>query len=110
LIEIINSNSNLILKGNETILDVVNSLIFTIAQHFIGDPSLIKDRLGVLLFNLKCKSLGDFRWYKDTFLTRVYTRGDSHQPFWKEKFLARLYTSLGYKVKEKLRGQNPSGD
>ncbi|XP_057444755.1 uncharacterized protein LOC130737001 [Lotus japonicus] len=87
--------------------DAVNTLIFTIAQHFIGNPSLIKDRSGDLLFNLKCKSLGDFRWYKDTFLTRVYTREDSQQAFWKEKFLAGLPKSLGDKVREKLRSQHP---
>lgn len=104
------SDGNPILNGSDTIPDAVNSLIFTIAQHFIGDPSLIKDRSGELLSNLKCKSLGDFRWYKDTFLTRVYTRDDSHQPFWKEKFLAGLPKSLGDKVREKLRSQNPSGD
>jgi len=74
-------DGNPILNGSETIHDVVNSLLFTIAQHFIGDPSLIKDRSGELLSNLKCKSLGYFRWYKDTFHTRVYTRDDSQQPF-----------------------------
>ena len=97
-------------EDGEYALDAVSTLIFTIAQHFIGDPSLIKDRSGDLLSNLKCKSLGDFRWYKDTFLTRVYTREDSQQAFWKEKFLAGLPTSLGDKVREKLRSQNPSGE
>jgi len=37
-------------------------------------------------------------------------RDDSQQPFWKEKFLVGLPKSLGDKVREKLRGQNPSGD
>ncbi|KAL5165064.1 hypothetical protein HKD37_18G050258 [Glycine soja] len=60
--------------GNERIPDAINTLIFTIAQHFIGDPSLWKDR--------------------DTFMTRVYTREDSQQPFWKEKFLAGLPRAL----------------
>ncbi|KAG4921569.1 hypothetical protein JHK86_050382 [Glycine max] len=61
------------IKSKE-ILDAVNTLIFTIAQHFIGDPSLWKDRSAELLSNLKCRTLADFRWYRDTFLTRVYTR------------------------------------
>ncbi|KAH1052965.1 hypothetical protein GYH30_022312 [Glycine max] len=43
---------------------------------------------------LKRWTLADFRWYKDTFLTRVYTREDSQQPFWKEKFLAGFLRSL----------------
>ncbi|KAH1265660.1 hypothetical protein GmHk_01G001328 [Glycine max] len=112
----------------------VNKLIFTIAQHFIGDPLLWKDRSAKLLSNLKCRTLADFRWYRDTFLvtsqfsskmplainsnmiegvtflTRVYTREDSQQPFWKEKFLAHLPRSLGDKVRDKIRSQSVNGD
>ncbi|KAG5063956.1 hypothetical protein JHK85_005139 [Glycine max] len=69
---------------NKEIPDAVNTLIFTIAQHFIGDPSLWKDR--------------------------VYTREDSQQPFWKEKFLAGLPRSLGDKVRDKIRSQSANGD
>ncbi|KAH1079721.1 hypothetical protein GYH30_057283 [Glycine max] len=47
---------------------------------------------------------------KDTFLTRVYTREDSQQPFWKEKFLAGLPRSLGDKVRDKIRSQSANGD
>ena len=58
----------------------------------------------------KCRTLADFRWYRDTFLTRVYTREDSQQPFWKEKFLAGLSRSLGDKVRDKIRSQSANGD
>uniref|UniRef100_A0A0R0G483 CCHC-type domain-containing protein n=1 Tax=Glycine max TaxID=3847 RepID=A0A0R0G483_SOYBN len=95
---------------DKEIPDAVNTLIFTIAQHFIGDPSLWKDRSAELLSNLKCRTLADFRWYRDTFLTRVYTRKDSQQPFWKEKFLAGLPRSLGDKVRDKIRSQSANGD
>ena len=81
--------------------------MFTIVQHFIGDPSLWKDRSAELLSNLRCKTLGDFKWYKGTFLIRIYTREDSQQPFWKEKFLAGLPRSLGDKVREKIRSLTP---
>ncbi|KAG4915095.1 hypothetical protein JHK87_052652 [Glycine soja] len=76
--------------------DVVNTLIFTIAQHFIGDPSLWKDRSGELLSNLKCRTLADFRWYRDTFLTRVYTREDRQQPFCLPKTKEKKTTKKGY--------------
>ncbi|KAH1210070.1 polyprotein [Glycine max] len=95
---------------DKEIPDAVNTLIFTIAQHFIGDPSLWKDRSAELLSNLKCRTLADFRWYRDTFLTRVYTREDSQQPFWKEKFLAGLPRSLGDKVRDKICSQSANGD
>uniref|UniRef100_A0A0R0GG52 DUF7588 domain-containing protein n=1 Tax=Glycine max TaxID=3847 RepID=A0A0R0GG52_SOYBN len=96
--------------NNKEIPDTVNTLIFTIAQHFIGDPSLWKDRSAELLSNLKCRTLADFRWYRDTFLTRVYTREDSQQPFWKENFLAGLPRSLGEKVRDKIHSQSTNGD
>ncbi|KAH1148085.1 hypothetical protein GYH30_042981 [Glycine max] len=69
-----------------------------------------KDRSAELLSNLKCRTLADFRWYRDTFLTRVYKREDSQQPFWKEKFLAGLPRSLGDKVRDKIRSQSANGD
>ncbi|KAL5180742.1 hypothetical protein HKD37_01G001813 [Glycine soja] len=96
--------------NNKEIPDAVNTLIFTIAQHFIGDPSLWKDRFAELLSNLKCRTLADFRWYRDTFLTRVCTREDSQQPFWKENFLVGLPRSLGDKARDKIRSQSVNGD
>ncbi|QHO57790.1 uncharacterized protein DS421_3g85320 [Arachis hypogaea] len=80
-IKVNNQNEPIIGDDQKPILDAVNTLIFTIASHFIGDPSLWKDRSAELLSNLRCKTLSDFRWYKDTFLTRVYTREDGQQPF-----------------------------
>ncbi|QHO08363.1 uncharacterized protein DS421_14g471910 [Arachis hypogaea] len=98
-----NDNGEPILNENgKTISDAVSTLIFTIANHFIGDPSLWKDRSAELLSNLKCKSLSNFKWYKDTFLTRVFTREDSQQSFWKEKFLAGLPKFLGDKIEEQI--------
>ncbi|XLT51433.1 hypothetical protein HN873_044037 [Arachis hypogaea] len=102
-------NEPIIGDDGEPIPDAVNTLIFTIASHFIGDPSLWKDRSAELLSNLRCKTLSDFGRYKDTFLTRVYTREDSQQPFWKEKFLAGLPKSLGDKVRDKIRSLTPNG-
>ncbi|QHO12369.1 Polyprotein [Arachis hypogaea] len=78
---IISGFSGQLKDDGEPIPDAVNTLIFTIASHFIGDPSLWKDCSAELLFNLRCKTLSDFRWYKDAFLTKVYTREDSQQPF-----------------------------
>ncbi|QHO07205.1 uncharacterized protein DS421_14g461580 [Arachis hypogaea] len=77
-----NDNGEPILNENgKTIPDAVSTLIFTIANHFIDDPSLWKDRSAELLSNLKCKSLSDFKWYKDTFITKVFTREDSQRSF-----------------------------
>ncbi|QHO38766.1 uncharacterized protein DS421_4g123240 [Arachis hypogaea] len=84
-IKVNDQNKPIIGDNGKPTPDAINTLIFTIASHFIGDPSLWKDRSA------------EFRWYKDTFLTRVYTREDRQQPFWKEKFLAGLSKSLEIK-------------
>jgi len=99
------ADGNIITNRGEPVPDAVNTLIMSIVQHFIGDPNIWRDRSGDLLSKLRCKTLGGFRYYKDTFLTRVFTRDDCQQPFWKETFLAGLPKSLGDKVREKIRTQ-----
>ena len=47
--------------------DAVNTLIFTITKHFVGDPNQYKERASDVLINLRCPQLLDFRWYKDVF-------------------------------------------
>ncbi|PKI71450.1 hypothetical protein CRG98_008123 [Punica granatum] len=92
--------------NNEDIPDAVATLVFAISQHFVGDPSHLKDKNLELLSNLKYKRLSDFRQYKDTFLTRVMSREDCNQPFWKEKFLAGLPTLLGEQVRNEIKSIN----
>ncbi|XP_065623140.1 uncharacterized protein LOC136064801 [Quercus suber] len=87
--------------------DGVNTLVYTIMKHFVGKPSNITSRIYDQLSNLRCKTLGDFRWYEDVFTTRVMHRSDCNSPFWKEKFINGLPTLFGEKVKETLC--NPLG-
>ncbi|ESQ50717.1 hypothetical protein EUTSA_v10023038mg [Eutrema salsugineum] len=54
--------------------DAVATIVIVITLHFIGDPSVLKDKNAELLSNLKCKRLSDFQWYKNTFLIRVLLR------------------------------------
>ena len=97
-------NENLIF--NESIRrgvpDGVNTLIYTIMKHFVGKPSNITSRIYDQLSNLRCKNLGEYRWYEDVFTTRVMHRSDCNSPFWKEKFINGLPTLFGQKVKETL--------
>lgn len=86
--------------------DAVATLVSTIAKHFIGDPSKFRDKTSEILTNLKCKKLQDFKWYKDVFLTNIFTRDDCNKPFWKEKFLAGLPIVFSEKIRTKLRNQN----
>ena len=74
--------------------DAVNTLIFTITKHFVGDPNQYKERASDVLINLRCPQLSDFRWYKDVFISKVLSRNDCQQSYWKEKFIAGLPSLL----------------
>ena len=71
-------------------------------KHFVGKPSNITSRIYNQLSNLRCKTVGDYRWYEDVFTTRVMHRNDCNSPFWKEKFINGLTRLFGEKVKEIL--------
>jgi hypothetical protein len=86
--------------------DAVNTLFYTIVEHFIGTPSHLASRVHNQLSNLRCPTLSDFRWYKDVFLSRVMLRDDSNQPFWKEKFINCLPHLFAHKIKEVLVNEN----
>ncbi|GAV91437.1 zf-CCHC domain-containing protein, partial [Cephalotus follicularis] len=90
-------------NNNETIEDVVSTLIYNIANYFLGDSTYLKDRTADQLSNLRCRKLQDFRWYKDTFMTKVITIEDANQPYWKEKFITGLPTLFAEKIKNKYR-------
>ena len=69
-------------------------------KHFVGKPSNITSRIYDQLSNLKCKNLGEYKWYEDVFTTRVMHRSDCNSPFWKEMFINGLPRLFGEKVKE----------
>ena len=64
--------------------NVVYSLTY-IVLAFIGPYPEILDRRKELLLNLRCPTLTHFRWYKDTFLSKVMSRTDANADFWKKK-------------------------
>ena len=84
------------------IQDVINTLVFAITKHFVGDPADYRESAYDSLENLKCYTLSDFRWYKDVFLSKVLIRTDNAKVFWKEKFISGLPHYFAYKVREKL--------
>ncbi|GAV83273.1 zf-CCHC domain-containing protein, partial [Cephalotus follicularis] len=92
-------------SNNERIEDAVSTLIYNITKYFIGDPTYLKDRTTNQLSNLRCRRLQDFRWYKDTFMTKVLTTKDANQPYWKEKFITGLPTLFAEKIKNPLQNR-----
>ena len=77
-------------RRGKRVPDRVNTLIYTIMKHFVGKPSNITSRIYDQLSNLRCRNLGEYRWYEDVFTTRVMHRSDCNSPFWKEKFINGL--------------------
>nr|KYP64940.1 polyprotein [Cajanus cajan] len=51
--------------------DAVATLIYTIIQHFIGDPNTFKDRAASQLANLYCPTMSDYCWYRDIFMSKI---------------------------------------
>lgn len=91
--------------------NAVHTLIFTITKHFLGEPTIFQERALEILANLRWRKLEDFRWYKVVYLSKVYTRTDTKQSCWKERFLHDLPRTLvervQIKIKEKSNGIIP---
>ncbi|CAL9012684.1 unnamed protein product, partial [Prunus brigantina] len=85
--------------------DGVNTLLYTIIEHFVGTPSHTQTRIHDQLSNLRCPQLSDFRWYKDVFISRVMLREYSNQAFWKEKFINGLPNLFAHKIRTVLSNE-----
>uniref|UniRef100_I1Q393 CCHC-type domain-containing protein n=1 Tax=Oryza glaberrima TaxID=4538 RepID=I1Q393_ORYGL len=92
-------------NGNPTgnISDALATLIYNIIYHFAGNYHDIYEKNREQLINLKCKTMSDFRWYKDTFLSKLYTLPEPNQDFWKEKYISGLPPLFAEKVRNSLR-------
>lgn len=86
--------------------DAVYSLILTIIEHFSGRFTNVYENIRTMLNGLKSRKLGEFRWYKDTFLSRVMDLPESNSDHWKAKFIDSLPYLFAERVRETLRGNN----
>ena len=64
-------------------LNNIETLIYTIVTNFLENPKDITAAIDILLTNLRCPTLEDYNWYKDTFLTYLLKMEDCGQPYWK---------------------------
>ncbi|KAG5594894.1 hypothetical protein H5410_036126 [Solanum commersonii] len=87
--------------------DAVYTLILTILEHFSGRFTNQYETIRSLLNGLRCRHLGEFRWYKDTYLSRVMELPEDGLEFWKAKFIDGLPSLFAERVKKTLR--NPQG-
>ena len=61
--------------------DAVLRLMYAITKHFIGDPKIFEEKNSEILQNLRCKTLSDFKWYHDVFMTKLMSREDARASF-----------------------------
>ena len=93
------TDGSVIITNRQPSQDAVNTLIFTITKHFVGDPNQYKERASDVLINLRCPQLSNFRCYKDIFISIFLSRNDCQQSYWKEKFIAGLPYFFAQKVR-----------
>ena len=93
------TDRSVIMTDRQPSQDAINTLIFTITKHFVGDPNQYKERVSDVLINLRCPQLSNFRWYKDVFISKVLRRNDYQQSYWKDIFIAGLPYFFAQKVK-----------
>ncbi|XP_070031625.1 uncharacterized protein [Nicotiana tomentosiformis] len=84
--------------------DAVYTLILTILKHFNGRFTNQNETVRTLLNSLRCKTLSEFRWYKDTFMSRVMELPENKFEHWKAKFIDGLPSLFAERVRKVLRG------
>ncbi|KAG5598934.1 hypothetical protein H5410_030304 [Solanum commersonii] len=87
--------------------DAVYTLVLTILEHFSGRFTNQYETVRSLLNGLRCRHLGEFRWYKDTYLSHVMELPENGLEFWKAKFIDGLPPLFAEGVKKTLR--DPQG-
>ncbi|XP_045792081.1 uncharacterized protein LOC123886847 [Trifolium pratense] len=97
------SSTTITTTGEE---DAVYTLCLSILQHFVGTNVPIAEKLQTLLQNLRCPSLTHFRWYKDTFLSRVFQLNNPNSMHWKSKFVDGLPHLFAERIRQTLRNNN----
>ncbi|KAG5581151.1 hypothetical protein H5410_051778 [Solanum commersonii] len=87
--------------------DTMYTLILTILEHCSGRFTNQYETIRSLLNGLRCRHLGEFRWYKDIYLSLVMELLENGFEFWKAKFIDGLPSLFAERVKNTLR--NPQG-
>ncbi|KAG5605742.1 hypothetical protein H5410_027234 [Solanum commersonii] len=82
--------------------DAMYTFILTILEHFSGRFTNQYETIRSLLNGLRCRHLGEFRWYKDTYLSRVMKLPKNGLEFWKAKFIDGLPSLFAERVKRLL--------
>ena len=61
--------------------NAIHRIVYTITKHFVGDPRILQERSFEILQNIRCRTLSDFIWYHDVFISKVMIRHDGRAPY-----------------------------
>ncbi|XP_015159590.1 uncharacterized protein [Solanum tuberosum] len=86
--------------------EVVYALVLTILEHFNGRFTNQFETVRTLLNCLHCRTLGEFRWYKDTYLSRLMELPENKLNNWKANFIDGLPPLFAIRVKKMLRNEH----
>uniref|UniRef100_A0A7N0ZRY2 CCHC-type domain-containing protein n=1 Tax=Kalanchoe fedtschenkoi TaxID=63787 RepID=A0A7N0ZRY2_KALFE len=90
-------------EDGRVIENAVYTLVINIMEHFTGRVFDNNENIRTLLQNLRCKTLTNFRWYKDAFLNRVMELPECNSSHWKSKFIDGLPHLFAERVRKTLR-------
>lgn len=85
--------------------DTIYTLMLTIIQYFGGRFTNQHENIRTLLNSLRCRYLGKFRWYKDTFLARVMDLPEFRLEHWKSRFIDGVPPLFAERVRKSIKGQ-----
>ncbi|XP_049347930.1 uncharacterized protein LOC125812495 [Solanum verrucosum] len=83
--------------------DTVYTLVLTILEHFNGRFTNQYEIVRTLLNGLRCRTLGEFRWHKDTYMSRVMELPENSYEHWKAKFIDGLPPLFAERVRKAMR-------
>ncbi|XP_070040091.1 uncharacterized protein [Nicotiana tomentosiformis] len=84
--------------------DDVYTFILTILEYFNGRFTNQHEIVRTLLNGLRCRTLGEFRLYKDIFMSRIMELPENKYDHWKAKFIDGLPSLFAERVRKTLRG------
>uniref|UniRef100_A0A7N0RGK2 Peptidase A2 domain-containing protein n=1 Tax=Kalanchoe fedtschenkoi TaxID=63787 RepID=A0A7N0RGK2_KALFE len=90
-------------EDGRIIENAVYTLVINIIEHFTGRVSDNNENIRTLLQNLRCKTLTNFKLYKDAFLNRVMELPECNSSHWKSKFIDGLPHLFTERVTKTLR-------
>ncbi|KAG5590097.1 hypothetical protein H5410_040611 [Solanum commersonii] len=84
--------------------DIAYTLVLTILEYFNGRFTNQHETVRTLLNGLRCQTLEYFRWYKDTYFSKVMELSENKVEYWKAKFIDGLPPLFAERVRKALRG------